>query len=88
MIIDVYQGEEYYADNHIHLGEIKVGVPLAPKGKETITVCYTYDINGILIVDVEIDSTGEKRRQVFSTGKKSERDWMMHWYRMMNRARI
>lgn len=71
VVIDVYQGEEYYADNNIHLGEIKVGVPLAPKGKETITVCYTYDINGILIVDVEVDSTGEKRRQVISTGKST-----------------
>ncbi len=68
VVIDVYQGEEYYADNNIHLGEVKVGVPLAPKGKETVTVDYTYDINGILIVDVEVDSTGEKKRQVITTG--------------------
>ncbi len=69
VVIDVYQGEEYYAAGNIHLGEIKVGVPLAPKGQETVTVCYTYDINGILIVDVEVDSTGEKRRQVITTGE-------------------
>lgn len=66
--VDVYQGEEYYADNNIHLGEVRVNVPLAPKGKETVTVEYTYDINGILIVDVEVDSTGEKKRQVITTG--------------------
>ena len=30
------------ADNNIHLGEVKVGVPLAPKGQETVTVDYTY----------------------------------------------
>lgn len=68
VVVDVYQGEEYYADNNMHLGEVKVGVPLAPKGKETVTVDYTYDINGILIVDVEVDSTGEKKRQVITTG--------------------
>lgn len=69
--VDVYQGEEYYAANNIHLGTIMMGVPLAPKGKETITVCYTYDINGILIVDVTVDSTGEKTRQVIATGAGS-----------------
>lgn len=68
VVIDVYQGEEYYADNNIHLGEVRVDVPLAPKGAETVTVDYTYDINGILIVDVEVDSTGEKKRQVITTG--------------------
>lgn len=68
VVIDVYQGEEYYADNNIHLGEVKIDVPLAPKGEETVTVDYTYDINGILIVDVEVDSTGEKKRQVITTG--------------------
>lgn len=66
--IDVYQGEEYYAANNIRLGEVKVDVPLAPKGKETVSVCYTYDINGILIVDVTVDSTGKKKRQVITTG--------------------
>lgn len=68
VVIDVYQGEEYYADNNIHLGEVKIDVPLAPKGEETVIVDYTYDINGILIVDVEVDSTGEKKRQVITTG--------------------
>ena len=67
--VGIYQGEEYYADNNIHLGEVKVDVLPALKGKETITVDYTYDINGILIVDVEVDSTGEKKRQVITTGE-------------------
>ena len=43
-------------------------VPMALKGQESIAVCYTYDINGILIVDVKVDSTGKQARQVITTG--------------------
>lgn len=66
--IDVYQGEEYYVDNNICLGEINVDVPPAPKGHESVTVRYTYDINGILIVDVKVDSTKEEVQQIMTTG--------------------
>lgn len=67
--IDVYQGESYYVDENIYLGEISVDVPMALKGQEAVTVCYTYDINGILVVDVKVDSTGKQARQVITTGK-------------------
>ena len=66
--IDVYQGEAYYVDENIYLGELSVDVPMALKGQESITVCYTYDINGILVVDVKVDSTGKQARQVITTG--------------------
>lgn len=66
--IDVYQGEAYFVDENIYLGEISVEVPMALKGQESVTVCYTYDINGILIVDVKVDSTGQKARQIITTG--------------------
>lgn len=66
--IDVYQGESYYVDENIYLGEISVDVPMALKGQESVAVCYTYDINGILVVDVKVDSTGQQARQVITTG--------------------
>lgn len=62
--VEVYQGEEMYAKNNILLGKLKVNVPKAPKGEESITVRYTYDINGILIVDVKVNSTKEKKQLV------------------------
>lgn len=62
--VDVCQGEEMYAKNNILLGKLKVKIPRAPKGKESITVRYTYDINGILVVDVRVNSTGEKKQLV------------------------
>lgn len=69
--IDVYQGESYYVDENIYLGELSVDVPMALKGQESVTVCYTYDINGILVVDVKVDSTGQQARQVITTGKNT-----------------
>lgn len=66
--IDVYQGEEYYVKDNVYLGELNVDVPLALKGQEKVIVKYTYDINGLLIVDVKVESTGKEARQVIMTG--------------------
>lgn len=64
MRIEVYQGEEMYAKNNLLLGELMVKVPKASKGKETVRLRYTYDINGILVVDAEVVSTGAKEQLV------------------------
>lgn len=78
--IEVYQGEEYFADNNICLGELNVNVPLSPKGKETVSVRYTYDINGLLIVDVKVDSTGEKAKEIITTGVNTIEPGKMEQY--------
>ncbi|HOJ78319.1 MAG TPA: molecular chaperone HscC [Bacillota bacterium] len=59
--VGIYQGESRLTDNNIKLGELVVNVPPAPAGKEAIDVRYTYDINGILEVEVTIVSTGQKQ---------------------------
>lgn len=66
--LKVYQGEEMYAKNNLFLGEISTAVTPAPKGKESILVRYTYDINGILVVDLTVESTGEKKQLVLTSG--------------------
>lgn len=55
--VGIYQGESRLVKNNIFLGDIEVKVPKAPKGKETITIRYSYDMNGLLEVDVTVDST-------------------------------
>ena len=50
--VNVYQGEGRYTRDNTLLGSLKVHVPAAPQGQETIDVRFTYDINGILEVDV------------------------------------
>ena len=62
--IQVYQGESRRVENNIKLGEIHIGIPKAPAGEQAIDVRYTYDINGILEVEVIVVETGFKNRIV------------------------
>ena len=56
--VDVYQGENRYCKDNTLLGSLKISVPPAPKGQQAIQVRFTYDINGIL--EVEVLSEGDK----------------------------
>jgi molecular chaperone HscC len=60
----VFQGENPLVKNNILLGEITVAVPKAPAMQECVDVRFTYDLNGLLEVEVTVVSTGEKRRLV------------------------
>lgn len=73
--IRVYQGEEYYVDDNLFLGELNIVVPKKRAGEAKVKVTYTYDINGILQVEVE-NQEGEKRDITFLNHKldKQERE--------------
>ncbi|GIN22715.1 molecular chaperone HscC [Siminovitchia fordii] len=62
--VEVYQGESRRVVNNIKLGEISIQVPPAPAGEQAIDVRYTYDINGILEVEVVSKATGAKKSVV------------------------
>lgn len=62
--IEILQGESRLAKDNIYLGELDINVPLAKAGEQAIDVRYTYDINGILEVEVTVISTGIKKRVV------------------------
>lgn len=57
--IKVYQGEMMKATQNLFLGELEVPVPVNYRANEGFTVRFTYDLNGILDVEVKIDSTQE-----------------------------
>ena len=63
--IDVYQGEERYCRDNLILGKLSVPVPPGPKDQEKVDVRFTYDINGILEVEVTVASTGQVHRKIF-----------------------
>lgn len=52
IVVRIYQGEEYYAKDNLYLGEVRIPVEPKPAGLEGVEVCFTYDINGILYVEV------------------------------------
>jgi molecular chaperone HscC len=62
--IEVLQGESRRTKDNILLGELDIPVPPGPAGQESVDVRYTYDINGILEVEVNVASTGESKRAI------------------------
>lgn len=64
--VSVLQGELPYEDQNKFLDELRIGVPKNKAGKESIKIRFTYDINGILIVEVESTSTKEKKTKIIS----------------------
>ena len=60
----IYQGENRKVDGNIYLGVLPVKIAPAKSREEAIEVRYTYDINGILEVEVIALKTGEKKSLV------------------------
>ncbi|WP_428242660.1 Hsp70 family protein [Gynuella sp.] len=60
ILVDVYQGESRLVKNNIKLGGLEVKVPAGRRGEESIDVRFSYDMNGLLEVDVTVVSTGLK----------------------------
>lgn len=55
--LKVYQGESWQAQDNIFLKEFLVDVPVNHRDYEAASVRFTYDINGILEIDVMVLST-------------------------------
>jgi molecular chaperone HscC len=62
----VYQGESRWVKDNIKLGELSVPVPRGKAGSFEILVRFSYDINGLLEVDVAIPKTGLTRQLVIA----------------------
>ena len=59
--VRIFQGESRLTCNNIKMGELEIKIPPAPAGEQAIDVRFTYDINGILEVEVTAVGTGEKK---------------------------
>lgn len=62
--IGIYQGESYYCDENLNLGEIDMKVKSLPEGKVMLEVCFSYDINGLLEVEIMDHNKNESKRKV------------------------
>ena len=69
--IKVFQGEQRYCDDNTYLGHVEVAVPPAPRGQQFVRVRFTYDINGLLEVDV-VAKDGQSGRLVLQGSGMSE----------------
>lgn len=78
--IKIYQGEEYYAKDNIYLGEVTANVEPKKAGKEWIDVYFSYDINGILHVEV-VNSRQEKNQILLANQQLSPAE--LEYYRKL-----
>lgn len=62
--VKVLQGESRLAYNNLLLGELSVPVPVGPKGRESVEITYTYDVNALLEVEILVTSTGVRRKVI------------------------
>lgn len=66
MTFPVLQGEHVYARDNRKLAEYTLAVPDGPAGREAVDVRFTYDIDGILLADIRVVSTGHTISSVVS----------------------
>ena len=64
MNLKVFQGESRKTADNIHLGAVEIALPPDKAGHVQVDVRFTYDINGLLEVDVHVPKTGERRELV------------------------
>lgn len=69
--VKVYQGEQRYCDDNTYLGHLEVAVPPGPRGQQYVRVRFTYDINGLLEVDVA-GKDGQSARLVLQDSGMTE----------------
>ena len=84
-----YQGESRLPDRNLFLGELEINHPAAMRGQPTYSVRMTYDINGILVVDVETFADNRHYSKVIlSKGSTMSRDEVKAALARMERLKI
>lgn len=69
--IEVYQGESRMVRDNILLGEVTVALPDGAAGAQGVDVRFTYDVNGLLEVEVTVAATRETSRLLIESGEAS-----------------
>lgn len=65
--IGIYQGEAFYCNDNMKLGAIDMDILPVKKGVACLEVCFSYDINGILEVEVKDHQTKQMKRKVLTS---------------------
>jgi molecular chaperone HscC len=62
--VRVFQGEARLVADNIPLGQLRMPVPAAPAGVQSVNIRFTYDVSGLLEVDTRVDATAATQRLV------------------------
>lgn len=74
--VSIYQGESRQCSQNVHLGEIELAIPARKAGEVSANIRFTYDVNGLLDVDVDVDGENISRNLVIRelAGEVSEQE--------------
>ncbi len=64
LVVDVRQGESPVGSENLGLGTVSIDVPPRPAGQVPVDVRFSYDVNGLLEVDVQERESGAMRNLV------------------------
>ena len=64
--LKIYQGESRWVRDNVLLGELSVPVPRGKAGATNFDCRFSYDINGLLEVDVLVHGTGTRKQLVIA----------------------
>lgn len=65
----IYQGEDYYVDENIKIGEFCVDGLDSSVERQEIALTFSYDINGILDITAKVLSSGKEKNIVIVSDK-------------------
>lgn len=68
---EILQGESMLARENVKLGEINVKIPQKKAGEVSLTVRFSYDINGLLEVDISNDDLNIQHNQIFQQSSQT-----------------
>ena len=60
----VYQGEQRKVENNVKIGEVEIPLPKDESPSKCADVRFTYDVNGLLEVEVIVPATGMSKKLV------------------------
>lgn len=67
IVVGIYQGEAFYCNDNLKLGAIEMDILPVKKGETRLEVRFSYDINGILEVEVKDHQTEQMKRKVLTS---------------------
>ncbi len=62
--LDIRQGESPIGSENLHLGDLELAVPPMPAGEAGVEIRFSYDANGLLVVDCKVVPGGQTANKV------------------------
>ena len=86
--VTIYQGESIMPSNNIKLGELILDCPPTPIGEFIASVKLTYDINGILVVDVTTSDKKTSSKVILSESNNMTEEQLARSREQLDKLRL